>query len=72
MPVGWIWWKLKMWVTLFSDVPKERLGAHGRIADVRRAKWFETFDFGALRARTLPAPYVPKVSKFYLVSHLYY
>lgn len=47
---------------LCREAPADRLGCqrHG-MRDVRKARWFDGFDFAALRERTMPPPIVPEV-----------
>lgn len=42
--------------------PASRLGAGpAGAADVRNHRWFHGFDWAAFRAKTMPAPYVPRI-----------
>ena len=44
------------------DTPAERLGCQrGGMREVRKTRWFDGFDFHALREGHLIAPYVPEV-----------
>ena len=48
---------------LCRDNLSERLGyQRGGIEDIMKHKWFDGFNWFGLRNRTLPAPYVPKIS----------
>ena len=48
---------------LCRDNLSERLGyQRGGIEDIMKHKWFDGFNWIGLRGRTLPAPYVPKIS----------
>lgn len=48
---------------LCRDNLAERLGyQRGGIEDIMKHKWFDGFNWPGLRSRTLPAPYVPKIS----------
>jgi cGMP-dependent protein kinase len=47
---------------LCRDSPTERLGCSRQgMKDVRKTRWFDTFDFGALRDRVMQPPIVPMV-----------
>lgn len=48
---------------LCRDNLSERLGyQRGGIEDIMKHKWFDGFDWSGLRSKTLPAPYVPKIT----------
>jgi cGMP-dependent protein kinase len=48
---------------LCRDNLSERLGyQRGGIEDIMKHKWFDGFNWIGLKSRTLPAPYVPKIS----------
>lgn len=48
---------------LCRDNLTERLGyQRGGIEDIMKHKWFDGFNWPGLRSRTLPAPYVPKIT----------
>ena len=42
--------------------PRDRLGFTGGFADIERHKWFDGFNWSALRARKLEAPCLPNVA----------
>ncbi|KRT79901.1 cNMP binding protein [Oryctes borbonicus] len=47
---------------LCRDAPSERLGyQRGGIQDIKKHKWFQSFDWDGLRAQTLQAPIVQRV-----------
>ena len=49
-------------LALAREQPYERLGAgRGGFNDIRRHKWFRSFDFNGLIMRTLQPPFVPKL-----------
>ena len=52
----------EMILSLAKEQPMQRLGAgRGGFNDIRRHKWFRSFDFDGLLRRKLEAPYVPKL-----------
>jgi len=50
--------------------PSERLGyGFNGAKDICKHKWFDGFNWEALRRRTLTAPYLPKVIDSELIRH---
>ncbi|GJQ76836.1 hypothetical protein Trydic_g15043 [Trypoxylus dichotomus] len=48
---------------LCRDAPSERLGyQRGGIQDIKKHKWFQSFDWDGLRAQTLQAPIVQRIN----------
>ncbi|XP_073979812.1 protein kinase, cGMP-dependent at 21D isoform X2 [Rhodnius prolixus] len=47
---------------LCREVPGERLGSyHGGVADIKRHKWFQGFDWSGLQAKTVTPPIIPRL-----------
>lgn len=53
-------------LALAKEQPLQRLGAgRGGFNDIRRFRWFRSFDWNGLIMRTMPPPYKPELrSKF--------
>jgi len=50
--------------------PSERIGyQRSGLADIRKHRWFQGFDWDALRAETLPAPHKPEIKGIVDVSN---
>ena len=55
---------------LFQKNPNQRIGGSDRGAmEIKSHKWFEGFDWDALRAKTIPPPFVPVLKSDIDVSY---